>query len=122
MGAESSTPEGLASGLSAAKGGDAGDGAAVDAGCTELLADEASQLGVEWLHERSMDPSNLEHVQQLLDSLNEEEEEEDDNECDENNEEGAKQRALSQLPSAVSWTQQLHRATWHERAQNPDHG
>ena len=118
VGAESTTPEGL----SAAEGGDAGDGAAVDAGGTELLADEASQLAVEWLHERGMDPSNPEHVQQLLDSLNEEEEEEDDDECDENNEEGAKQRALSQLPSAVSWTQQLHRATWHERAQNPDHG
>jgi hypothetical protein len=124
-GAESTTPEEQ----SAGNGGDAGDGTAVGAGGPELMADEASQLAVEWLHERGMDPSNPEHVQQLLDSLNEEEEEEeeDDDECDENNEEGAKQRGmsqfpLSQLPSAVSWTQQLHRATLRERAQSPDHG
>jgi len=123
QGAESTTPEEQ----SAGNGGDAGDGTAVGAGGPELLADEASQLAVEWLHERGMDPSNPEHVQQLLDSLNEEEEEEDDDECDENNEEGAKQRGmlqlpLSQLPSAVSWTQLLHRATLRERAQSPDHG
>eukprot|EP00802_Teleaulax_amphioxeia_P002465 Tamp_02467.p1 GENE.Tamp_02467~~Tamp_02467.p1 ORF type:complete len:773 (+),score=145.98 Tamp_02467:678-2996(+) len=116
--AASAQPEGQSAG-DGGDGGDAEGGSAVDTGVAGHAAHEASQLAVEWLSERGMDPSNPEHVQHLLNSLNEEEEEDDD-ESDEDNGEGAKQCALSQLPSAVSWTQQLHSGPLRARARSAD--
>ena len=71
------------------------------------LGEEASKLALEWLSQRGMDPANPEHVQELLNSLNEEDEEDDDDDVDSEVQETAGKRSWLQLPSAVTWSQNV---------------
>ena len=71
------------------------------------LGEEASKLALEWLSQRGMDPANPEHVQELLNSLNEEDEDDDDDDVDSEAQETAGKCSWLQLPSTVTWSQNV---------------
>lgn len=93
----------------ASEGNDTEAGSAVPAAGMGQLGEEASKLALDWLSQRGMDPANPDHVQQLLNSLNDEDEDDDDGEVEPDAHATAGKRSWSQLPSAVTWAQDVRR-------------
>ena len=88
------------------------------------MAEETSQLAVEWLTSRGMDASNPSHVQLLINSLNAEPDEEGEEDEESEEEDGEQEelvpqgkRVWSQLPSAVTWVVSLGHDTAATHAQ-----
>ena len=103
---------------------DASAGATMPVAEQGWMAEETSQLAVEWLTSRGMDASNPSHVQLLINSLNAEPDEEGEEDEESEEEDGEQEelvpqgkRVWSQLPSAVTWVHSLGHNTTATHAQ-----